>query len=322
MLRFLAPAALFLLAGAAFAAEGMWTFDNFPIDKANRELGTRIDQAWLDRVRLASVRLGTASGGLVSPEGPDPHQRACRRDLRRESVDARASIMPRLGFTPASRAEERHLPRPRRRDPDRHIDDVTARMQRGRRAASPAWPSPRRATPSPGGSRARPAATMRRGAARSSRSIAAASSSSTPIAATPTFGSPSRPSIAPRRSAAISTISASRASRSMRRWCGSTRTAGRSRRRTISAGTRRRRGRTSRSSSAGSPGATQRLLTQAQLRTVQDVALPLEQLTASELRGRLIRFRRRATENRFIAAQTAVRRREQLQARRSAGCRR
>ena len=40
----------------------MWTFDNFPIDKANRELGTNIDQAWLDRVRLASVRLGGEGG--------------------------------------------------------------------------------------------------------------------------------------------------------------------------------------------------------------------------------------------------------------------
>ena len=67
--RLLAAAALVPLAGPAFAAEGMWTFDNFPIAEANRALGTNIDQAWLDRVRLASVRIGGASGGLVSPEG-------------------------------------------------------------------------------------------------------------------------------------------------------------------------------------------------------------------------------------------------------------
>ncbi len=65
----LAAAASLSIAGSAIAAEGMWTFDNFPIAAANRALGTNIDQDWLDRVRLASVRIGTASGGLVSPDG-------------------------------------------------------------------------------------------------------------------------------------------------------------------------------------------------------------------------------------------------------------
>ena len=54
---------------SAAAEEGMWTFDNFPIAAANRDLGTSINQAWLDRVRLASVRIGGASGGLVSAAG-------------------------------------------------------------------------------------------------------------------------------------------------------------------------------------------------------------------------------------------------------------
>jgi hypothetical protein len=53
----------------------------------------------------------------------------------------------------------------------------------------------------------------------------------------------------------------------------------------------------------GSPGATQRLLTQDQLRTVAEVALPLEQLVNSELRGRLIRFAEESDENAFIAGQ-------------------
>ncbi len=52
----------------------------------------------------------------------------------------------------------------------------------------------------------------------------------------------------------------------------------------------------------GNPGATQRLLTQAQLATVRDVTLPLDQLISSELRGRLIRFGEESAENRFIAA--------------------
>ena len=41
----------------AVADEGMWTFDNFPIQTVNQKYGTQIDQAWLDRVRLASVRI-------------------------------------------------------------------------------------------------------------------------------------------------------------------------------------------------------------------------------------------------------------------------
>src|SRR5687768_9767896 len=54
---------------AARAEEGMWTFDNFPIARANATLGTNIDQAWLDRVRLSSVKFGGCSAGLVSGEG-------------------------------------------------------------------------------------------------------------------------------------------------------------------------------------------------------------------------------------------------------------
>ena len=142
MLRFLASAFV-LLAGTAFAAEGMWTFDNFPIDKANRELGTDIDQAWLDRVRLASVRLGGASGGLVSSEGlilTNEHVVAgCV-----ESVDAAAAICrdrlhpgePRRGRAcPGMTAEILT-----------DISDVTARMQRAG-AGLGGRPSPRRATP-------------------------------------------------------------------------------------------------------------------------------------------------------------------------------
>ncbi|MFN9250548.1 MAG: S46 family peptidase, partial [Brevundimonas sp.] len=53
----------------AAAEEGMWTFDNFPIARVNQTYGTRIDQAWLDRVREASVRLRGCSASFVSPQG-------------------------------------------------------------------------------------------------------------------------------------------------------------------------------------------------------------------------------------------------------------
>ena len=57
---------------------------------------------------------------------------------------------------------------------------------------------------------------------------------------------------------------------------------------------------------SGSPGATQRLLTQDQLFTVRDVVLPMDQLLASELRGRLIRFSEESEENAFIAMDPIV----------------
>src|SRR5215217_8244722 len=53
----------------AKADEGMWTFDNFPIQTVNQKYGTRIDQAWLDRVRNASVRIQGCSASFVSNEG-------------------------------------------------------------------------------------------------------------------------------------------------------------------------------------------------------------------------------------------------------------
>lgn len=64
--------ALSLLLPAAASArtdEGMWTFDQAPLARINRTLGTDIDQAWLDRVRLGAVRLAGCSASLVSEQG-------------------------------------------------------------------------------------------------------------------------------------------------------------------------------------------------------------------------------------------------------------
>ena len=59
-LALLASAAVVAVAAAssASAEEGMWTFDNFPVARANQTLRTNIDQAFLDRVRLSSVKFG------------------------------------------------------------------------------------------------------------------------------------------------------------------------------------------------------------------------------------------------------------------------
>src|SRR5688500_4892711 len=62
-------ASLLLVGSAASADEGMWTFHGFPFDKANSTLKTRLDQAWLDRVRNATVRLAGCTGSFVSRDG-------------------------------------------------------------------------------------------------------------------------------------------------------------------------------------------------------------------------------------------------------------
>src|SRR5688572_26738761 len=71
MTRFVyaAMAALLFWCSAARADEGMWTFHGFPFAKANATLKTSIDQAWLDRVRLATVRLASCTASFVSGDG-------------------------------------------------------------------------------------------------------------------------------------------------------------------------------------------------------------------------------------------------------------
>ena len=54
---------------AAFADEGMWTFDNFPAAAVQKSYGTEVTQAWLDHVRLATIRLSNCTASFVSRDG-------------------------------------------------------------------------------------------------------------------------------------------------------------------------------------------------------------------------------------------------------------
>jgi hypothetical protein len=67
----LLPAALLLAATPVIhAEEGMWTFDNPPIKLLQAKYGFTPTQAWLDHLRLSSVRLNDGgSGSFVSPNG-------------------------------------------------------------------------------------------------------------------------------------------------------------------------------------------------------------------------------------------------------------
>jgi S1-C subfamily serine protease len=59
-----------LVPGAAHADEGMWPFEMAPREKIQKDRGVAIDDAWLDHLRLASVRfVSGGSGSFVSPTG-------------------------------------------------------------------------------------------------------------------------------------------------------------------------------------------------------------------------------------------------------------
>ena len=93
-------------AAPAQAEEGMWTFDNFPIAAVNETYDANIDQAWLDKVRLSSVKFGGCSAGVVSGQGlvmTNNHCVAtCVANLSTPQVNYAET-----GFTPRSRSISR-----------------------------------------------------------------------------------------------------------------------------------------------------------------------------------------------------------------------
>jgi len=93
----------------ARADEGMWTFDNFPIQTVNDKYGTRIDQAWLDRVRNAAVRLQGCSASFVSGEGLILTNHHCVISCVQDLSTAQNDYV-KNGWMPATREEEKTCP--------------------------------------------------------------------------------------------------------------------------------------------------------------------------------------------------------------------
>ncbi len=227
--RLAATAAVIALPfSAARADEGMWTIDAFPTARMKAAYGWAPDQAWLDKVRSAAVRLtGGCSASFVSPDGliltnhhcvatcveqnSDRQQQHPRHRLHRRHARARAQVRRTAGRG-GDVDRRRHAPREGRdRVADGRGRGQGAPRQSPRRSRRPAAPT----SPPPG--------------ARSSVCMAAASTSSTPIANIPTSAWPGRPRRRPPSSAAIPTISTSRATRWMPASCAPTKMADRSR---------------------------------------------------------------------------------------------
>jgi hypothetical protein len=103
-------AAVALPLSAAHADEGMWTFDAFPAAKMQADYGFAPDQAWLDKVRLAAVRLtGGCSASFVSSEGLILTNHHCVAGCLQDMSSAKADYL-KNGYTAATRSEEKLCP--------------------------------------------------------------------------------------------------------------------------------------------------------------------------------------------------------------------
>ena len=91
----------------AKADEGMWTFDAFPAAKMRAGYGWAPDQAWLDKVRNAAVRLtGGCSASFVSDAGLILTNHHCVATCAEQNSSAENNIL-KTGFTARAREEEK-----------------------------------------------------------------------------------------------------------------------------------------------------------------------------------------------------------------------
>ncbi len=124
----LAIALLSLCSAAAFADEGMWTFNGFPAEAMKKKYGWAPDQQWLDHVRLSSVRLARGcSASLVSPDGLVMTNHHCSRDCI-DQLSSKQKDLVKNGFFAKTAKDELKCP-----DMEANIlvdiSDVTKRVQ-------------------------------------------------------------------------------------------------------------------------------------------------------------------------------------------------
>ncbi len=99
-------ATLSLPLAAARADEGMWTFDAFPAARMKADYGWAPDQAWLDKVRAASVRLtGGCSASFVSSAGLILTNHHCVASCAEDNSTGDNNIL-KNGFTATTREKE------------------------------------------------------------------------------------------------------------------------------------------------------------------------------------------------------------------------
>ena len=125
----MAVAAVIAATGVICADEGMWTFDNPPLKLLKDRYGFTPTQAWLDHIRLSSVRLNDGgSGSFVSPNGLLlTNHHVARGQLQKNSTAEHDYI--KTGFYAATNTDEM-------KSPDLEVNvlesttDVTARIRK------------------------------------------------------------------------------------------------------------------------------------------------------------------------------------------------
>jgi len=90
----------------AFADEGMWTFDNFPAEAVKHSYDVQVTPAWLDHVRLSTLRLTNCTAAFVSSEGLLITNHHCMESCLGELSSKDNSLLER-GFLAPSRGAER-----------------------------------------------------------------------------------------------------------------------------------------------------------------------------------------------------------------------
>lgn len=104
---------LLVLACAAtlpvYADEGMWTFDDFPSAAIKQHYGVDITPAWLDHVRLSTIRLSNCTASFVSPDGLILTNHHCVESCLAKLSSKDKSLLE-LGFAAADRKAEQRCP--------------------------------------------------------------------------------------------------------------------------------------------------------------------------------------------------------------------
>ena len=293
----------FAAAASARAEEGMWTFDNFPIARANQALGVNVDQAFLDRVRLSTVKFGGCSAGVVSGDGLVMTNNHCVATCVANLSTAQQQYAE-TGFTPKSREEELRCAGSTA-EILTDITDVTERMHKaGEGLEGQAFTQARDAEAGRIESegcgddpkvRCQVVSLYRGGQFKlyKFRKYDDVRLAFAPEDRAATFGGDLDNFSFPRFAIDAAFIRLYEDGKPVSTpihfaWNADKPTEGEA------------------VFISGNPGSTQRLLTMDQLATVRDVVLPLDQLIASELRGRLIRYSEEGEEQAFIAMDPIV----------------
>jgi hypothetical protein len=119
------------------ADEGMWLFNNFPKDRVKEKYNFEVTGAFLDHLRLSSVRIGGGSGSFVSPNGLIFTNHHIASDCISKVSSAQHDYM-KSGFYAASQADELTCP-----ELEANVlvamDEVSAKVKAaGKDAAKPA----------------------------------------------------------------------------------------------------------------------------------------------------------------------------------------